>query len=35
MRSRRGRQALVNVAGIVAIVAFAFPFYWMLSTAFK
>jgi N,N'-diacetylchitobiose transport system permease protein len=26
---------LLNVIGLVVIVLFAFPFYWMLSTAFK
>ena len=35
MRSRRGRRVLLNVIGLVVVVLFAFPFYWMLSTAFK
>jgi ABC-type glycerol-3-phosphate transport system permease component len=35
MSSRRGRRMLLNVIGLVVIVLFAFPFYWMLSTAFK
>ncbi len=33
-RSRRGTTA-ANVAGVVVFVLFAFPVYWMVSTAFK
>jgi len=33
-RRRRGR-ALTNLAGLVTFVVFAFPVYWMFSTAFK
>jgi N,N'-diacetylchitobiose transport system permease protein len=32
---RRLRRIAVNLLGVVAIVAFAFPVYWMASTAFK
>jgi len=35
MTSRRGRRLVLNVTGVVVVVLFAFPFYWMLSTAFK
>ena len=35
MTARRLRRIAVNVIGLVAIVAFAFPVYWMASTAFK
>jgi N,N'-diacetylchitobiose transport system permease protein len=34
MRSRRGTVA-ANVAGVVVFALFAFPVYWMVSTAFK
>jgi N,N'-diacetylchitobiose transport system permease protein len=34
VRSRRGTVA-ANVAGVVVFVLFAFPVYWMVSTAFK
>jgi N,N'-diacetylchitobiose transport system permease protein len=33
--SRRLRRIAVNALGLVTIVAFAFPVYWMASTAFK
>jgi N,N'-diacetylchitobiose transport system permease protein len=33
--ARRLRRIAVNVIGLVAILAFAFPVYWMASTAFK
>ena len=29
------RRALLNAAGVVAFILFAFPVYWMMSTAFK
>jgi N,N'-diacetylchitobiose transport system permease protein len=32
---RRLRRIAINAIGLVAIVAFAFPVYWMASTAFK
>jgi N,N'-diacetylchitobiose transport system permease protein len=32
---RRLRRIAINAIGVVAIVAFAFPVYWMASTAFK
>jgi len=32
---RRTRNALVNLAGAVTFLVFAFPVYWMFSTAFK
>lgn len=34
IRTRRGNVA-ANVAGVVVFVLFAFPVYWMISTAFK
>jgi N,N'-diacetylchitobiose transport system permease protein len=33
--SRRARNALVNLAGAVTFLVFAFPVYWMFATAFK
>jgi N,N'-diacetylchitobiose transport system permease protein len=35
MTRRRTRNALVNLAGAVTFVVFAFPVYWMFATAFK
>jgi N,N'-diacetylchitobiose transport system permease protein len=35
MRGRTGRRVALNAVGLVTIVAFAFPVYWMASTAFK
>ena len=35
MSSRRLRRIAINALGLVTIVAFAFPVYWMASTAFK
>jgi N,N'-diacetylchitobiose transport system permease protein len=34
LRSRRGTAA-ANVAGVIVFILFAFPVYWMVSTAFK
>jgi N,N'-diacetylchitobiose transport system permease protein len=35
MRGRTGRRLALNVVGLATIAAFAFPVYWMASTAFK
>jgi N,N'-diacetylchitobiose transport system permease protein len=35
VRPRRARRLAINVIGLLTIVAFAFPVYWMASTAFK
>lgn len=35
MRGRTARRVALNAVGLVTIVAFAFPVYWMASTAFK
>lgn len=35
MKPQRLRRIAINVVGLLAIVAFAFPVYWMASTAFK
>jgi N,N'-diacetylchitobiose transport system permease protein len=35
MKARVARRVAVNLAGVVAFVLFAFPVYWMMSTAFK
>ena len=35
MKPRRLRRIAVNAIGVVTIIAFAFPVYWMASTAFK
>ncbi|HKB27936.1 MAG TPA: hypothetical protein VKC59_02840, partial [Candidatus Limnocylindrales bacterium] len=35
MKPRRLRRIAVNAIGLATIIAFAFPVYWMASTAFK
>lgn len=35
MRPRRARRLAINLVGLLTILAFAFPVYWMASTAFK
>jgi ABC-type glycerol-3-phosphate transport system permease component len=35
VKPRRLRRIAVNAIGVVTIIAFAFPVYWMASTAFK
>jgi N,N'-diacetylchitobiose transport system permease protein len=35
MNGRTARRVALNAVGLVTIVAFAFPVYWMASTAFK
>jgi N,N'-diacetylchitobiose transport system permease protein len=35
VKPRRLRRIAVNAIGLVTIIAFAFPVYWMASTAFK
>jgi N,N'-diacetylchitobiose transport system permease protein len=35
MRGRTARRVALNVVGLATIAAFAFPVYWMASTAFK
>lgn len=35
MRARGAHRVLLNVAGIVVFVVFAFPVYWMVATSFR
>jgi N,N'-diacetylchitobiose transport system permease protein len=35
VRPRRARRLAINLIGVFTILAFAFPVYWMASTAFK